>query len=548
MCLLKIALYGLTEIILQVLPYVLVLIGGIIGINVFVVLLTGIVSGAIIMLAGGHITPVELLTNMGSGVSGMFETCMVAILVAAMCALIREYGGFDALLNWIHKIFHGKKGGQLGMGLLVGTMDIATANNTVAIVMANPIAKEMAQEYGITPQKTPADSFAVDFLAKEYPLCHANQQARYNLLHGLSARESGYWKNNPHANCLDFQIEADFAGIVTPGMVNSAVDICDRAGHIMACGDGWYGGVYVAAMYSLAYVSNDVNFIVTEALKSVPAESKFHECMSDVICWHQQYPTDWKKCWQEIENKWGTADIACPDGVEVPFNIEAYVNGAYIVLGLLYGEGDFERTIDISTRAGQDSDCNPASSGGIIATMLGYNQLPEKYRTVLMEVADRPFNNTVSFNKGCELSYGQALRFIEREGGKVNQDVIEINYQEPKAAPLEISFEGLKLDKRISIENWVAKFPEIKFHGIGAVIKGAVQGENVPEDYVAQLEVYFNDKLVETCELPLKYNHRKHELFFNYEQPEGDYTLTCKWLNPVKSADIWVREVVTYTK
>ena len=343
-------------------------------------------------------------------------------------------------------------------------------------------------------------------------------------------------------------IEADFAGIMSPGMVNSAVDICDRAGHIMACGDGWYGGVYVAAMYSLAYVSNDVNFIVTEALKSVPAESKFHECMSDVICWHQQYPTDWKKCWQEIENKWGTADIACPDGVEVPFNIEAYVNGAYIVLGLLYGEGDFERTIDISTRAGQDSDCNPASSGGIIATMLGYNQLPEKYRTVLMEVADRPFNNTVSFNKGCELSYGQALRFIEREGGKVNQDVIEINYQEPKAAPLEISFEGLKLDKRISIENWVAKFPEIKFHGIGAVIKGAVQGENVPEDYVAQLEVYFNDKLVETCELPLKYNHRKHELFFNYEQPEGDYTLTCKWLNPVKSADIWVREVVTYTK
>ncbi len=138
----------------QVIPYVLVLIGGIVGINVFVVLLTGIVSGAFIMLIGGYTTPVEILKNMGSGVSGMFETCMVAILVAAMCALIREYGGFDALLGWIHKIFRGKKGGQLGMGLLVGTMDIATANNTVAIVMANPIAKEMAEEYGITPRKT----------------------------------------------------------------------------------------------------------------------------------------------------------------------------------------------------------------------------------------------------------------------------------------------------------------------------------------------------------------------------------------------------------
>ena len=150
---------------LQILPYVLVLIGGIIGINVFIVLLTGIVSGAVIMLIGGHTTSVDLLINMGSGVSGMFETCMVAILVAAMCALIREYGGFDALLSWIHKIFRGNKGGQLGMGLLVGTMDIATANNTVAIVMANPIAKEMAQEYGITPRKAASllDTFSCIF-------------------------------------------------------------------------------------------------------------------------------------------------------------------------------------------------------------------------------------------------------------------------------------------------------------------------------------------------------------------------------------------------
>ena len=149
----------------QIIPYVLVLIGGIIGLNVFIVLLTGIVSGAFIMLIWGQTAPVDLLTNMGSGVSGMFETCMVAILVAALCALIREYGGFDALLSWIHRIFRGKKGGQLGMGLLVGTMDIATANNTVAIVMANPIAGEMAQEYGISPKKTASllDTFSCIF-------------------------------------------------------------------------------------------------------------------------------------------------------------------------------------------------------------------------------------------------------------------------------------------------------------------------------------------------------------------------------------------------
>ena len=149
----------------QIIPYVLVLIGGIIGLNVFIVLLTGIVSGAFIMLIWGHTAPVDLLTNMGSGVSGMFETCMVAILVAALCALIREYGGFDALLSWIHRIFRGKKGGQLGMGLLVGAMDIATANNTVAIVMANPIAKEMSEDYDITPRKAASllDTFSCVF-------------------------------------------------------------------------------------------------------------------------------------------------------------------------------------------------------------------------------------------------------------------------------------------------------------------------------------------------------------------------------------------------
>ena len=150
---------------IQIIPYVLVLIGGIIGINVFVVLLVGIVSGSIIMLAAGQITMVDLIGNMGSGAAGMFETSMVAILVSALCALIREYGGFDALLSAIKKVFKGKKGGQLGMGLLVGTMDIATANNTVAIVMANPIAAEMAKEYGVTPRKAASilDTFSCVF-------------------------------------------------------------------------------------------------------------------------------------------------------------------------------------------------------------------------------------------------------------------------------------------------------------------------------------------------------------------------------------------------
>ena len=150
---------------IQIIPYILVLVGGIIGINVFLVLIIGIVSGSVIMLATGAVEATALLGNMGSGASGMYETTMVAILVSAICALIEEYGGFVALLNFIKRVFKGRNGGKLGMGLLVGAMDIATANNTVAIVMANPIAKEMSEEYDITPQNAASilDTFSCIF-------------------------------------------------------------------------------------------------------------------------------------------------------------------------------------------------------------------------------------------------------------------------------------------------------------------------------------------------------------------------------------------------
>lgn len=150
---------------IQIIPYILVLVCGVIGVNVFVTLIVGILSGSAIMLMTGGVDFPSLLKGMGDGASGMFETSMVAILVAALCSLIRYNGGFEALLQGIRCVFKGKKGGQLGIGLLVGLMDIATANNTVAIVMANPIAKEMSDEYGISDRKTASilDTFSCIF-------------------------------------------------------------------------------------------------------------------------------------------------------------------------------------------------------------------------------------------------------------------------------------------------------------------------------------------------------------------------------------------------
>ena len=150
---------------LLLIPYVLVLLGGIFGVNVFVVLLVGIFSGLLITLLTGTADAISLLGSMGAGASGMYETIMVTVLVSAMCGLIREFGGFEALLAFIRKVFKGRIGGRLGVGLLVGAMDIATANNTVAIVMAGPIAKEISNEYGISPKESASllDTFSCIF-------------------------------------------------------------------------------------------------------------------------------------------------------------------------------------------------------------------------------------------------------------------------------------------------------------------------------------------------------------------------------------------------
>ena len=140
--------------IIQALPYFVVLALAIMGINVLLVLGVGI---GLFLIAGaltGSLTYISAFTAMGDGTSGMFETIIVTILVASIGALIRENGGFAAILAFIRGHFKGKRGGMLGIGLLTALMDISTANNTVAIVMAAPIAKEISAEYGIEPEKT----------------------------------------------------------------------------------------------------------------------------------------------------------------------------------------------------------------------------------------------------------------------------------------------------------------------------------------------------------------------------------------------------------
>lgn len=393
----------------------------------------------------------------------------------------------------------------------------------------------------------PVEEFAKAYANAGYMLWHANQVGRYNILHGIAAPESGHWLNNPHADCIDYQIESDFAGLMSPGMPNTASGISDKIGHIMNYGDGWYGGIYVGAMYTLAFTSNDIQYVVKEALKTIPAQSRFYKVINDVILWHQQYPNDWKRTWFEIEKKW-TEDIGCPDGVFVPFNIDATVNAAYVVMGLLYGNGDFTKTMEISTRAGQDSDCNPSSAGGVLGAILGYSKIPDYWKMGLKEAEPIDFKyTTMSLNDVYEIGYGHALKMIEKNGGKSDANTVTIKLQQPKAVRFEQSLEGHYPSEKKSIGKILTGEYQFDFDGIGFVVLGDAGKWDSKSGYVGKAELYIDDKLTETFELPASFTTRRHELCWKYQLPKQKHVVRIKLLNPDEANPVRINSFITYS-
>ena len=260
--------------------------------------------------------------------------------------------------------------------------------------------------------------------------------------------------------------------------------------------------------------------------------------MRDVIDWCNEYPDDWKRTWFEVQKKWG-ADVGCPDGVFTPFNIDATVNSAWIILGLLYGDGDFGKTLSISTRAGDDSDCNPASSGGILGVILGYDNIPEYWKQGLAEVEPIDFKyTTISLNDVYELSYKHSLAMIERNGGTVTDNDVEIKEQQIKPVRLEIGWEGHYPTEQIRLgdkgkkgesSNWVS----FDFEGIGFAVNGDIDGysKGGENNYTLEAELYVDGELITTSKLPNNYTTRKNTLFWKYQLPKGKHDVKIVVLN-----------------
>ena len=400
------------------------------------------------------------------------------------------------------------------------------------------------------------EQLGMRFAYAPYHLAHANQAGRYNIRQGIMPPESGHWMNNPHADDLDFQIEADFIGLMSPGMIPQALDIADRVGHIMNSGDGFYGGAFVAGLYSAAFIENDPARIVDMALEGIPEESTFWQCINDVRLLHKKYPQDWKQAWFEIQKRWGS-DTGCPKGVFLSFDIDAKINSAYVAMGLLYGGGDFGRSIEIATRCGQDSDCNPATVGGVLGVVLGLEAMPSFWKDPLMEIWDLDFEGTdVSLAKGSQYSFDQALQLIEKNGGKVGESEVVIPISKPEVLPLEQNFVDTYPIYRDQKDAWMQDTYEFDFSGNGFVIWGNLVclrgitadyanrvskkhvGSEVfalaeeDDDYVAEIEVWIVGALDQVSILPMKGTSRKLEPAWKYGMDMGRHTVKMVWRNP----------------
>lgn len=293
------------------------------------------------------------------------------------------------------------------------------------------------RRYGIDVEPV---TVAHEWDAKIRQVWHANDAGLANIRKGILPPQSGSPRYNLHADDIDFQIESDVFGMIAPGMPQVSNRFDDRMGHIMNYGDGVYGGMFISAMYTQAFFAKNIHEVVENGLKAIPPQSLYAKLIRDVIQWHDENPNDWLKTWHLLQAKWGEVDH-CPDGYKQPFNIDAKLNGGYVVIGLLYGNGDWYKTMNYATRCGQDADCNPANAAGILGTLIGARAIPAEYR--------EPLHNTY-WNKSLAglpnsfeidvLSVDTAeigLKVLLANGGQVRSRngklILRVPYQEPVA-------------------------------------------------------------------------------------------------------------------
>jgi len=194
----------------------------------------------------------------------------------------------------------------------------------------------------------------------------AERAAYRNLVNGIRPPQTARYRN-PYREWIGAQIRADTFGYAAPGWPEKAAEFAFRDAAVSHVKNGIYGEMWVAATLAAALVSDDLDVVFRAGLAEIPAESRLSEAVRDAIEARHVHST-WGEAWDALMVKYGRYDW------------DHTINNAVdVVLGLLYGGGDFGRTICITVMGGFDSDCSGATAGSIIGALLGASSLPRKW-------------------------------------------------------------------------------------------------------------------------------------------------------------------------
>jgi hypothetical protein len=325
------------------------------------------------------------------------------------------------------------------------------------------------EQYGLNASIRQA---GLDFANSGYPLWCANNAGRKNLRAGIAPPDSSHPKFNKCPNDIDYQIEADYSGLIAPGLPQFAIEMGEKFGRLMNYGDGMYAGQFVGAMYAAAYFESDPVKIVETALQAIPADCQYAEMVRDLVAWYRADSTDWEKTWQRCQEKYSKN----PDYQKASNGgIDCKINGAYVLLGLLYGQRDPDRTITIAMRGGLDSDCNPSSAGGVLFTTMGFAKLPERFTKELNQTTI--FSHTAySFPRLIAVCEKLAREVVVKQGGRVeklgDEEFFVLPVRAPQPSKLELSWApGPIANSRFT----PAEMAQIKVGNVPAHMLGAVE-------------------------------------------------------------------------
>lgn len=217
---------------------------------------------------------------------------------------------------------------------------------------------------------------AMGWLSKlPYTCTYTAERVAYrNLVLGMTPPNTALHQN-PYRQWIGAQIRADTFGYVCPGRPELAAELAWKDARLSHVKNGIYGEMWVSAAIAAAFTTTDVRDVIKIAASEIPGNSRFADMVNKVLFWHEQYD-DWKACWEKIREHYGHLS-----------RVHTLNNAALVLTGLLYGDGDFGKTIGIAVQGGWDTDCNGATAGSILGVMLGASQLPRRWVD--------PFNDTL---------------------------------------------------------------------------------------------------------------------------------------------------------